>query len=111
MTSDAVCDFCSTPNPAWEYPVSRDIVTTAPISGRSIDYGNEAWAACDTCSTMIEEDRWGDLTERLLKIGPRLNLPGHDPRHAIAEKALREQKAELHALLALHRGPRQPITP
>jgi hypothetical protein len=52
-----ICDFCSTPAPAWAYPA-----TDAPLPNGSVSIG--AWCACDTCSALIEAGRKAALAAR-----------------------------------------------
>ncbi len=47
--SDAIkCDFCSSPNPRWEY--SAHSYTTIP----SMAVSQGSWYACDLCAALIE---------------------------------------------------------
>jgi hypothetical protein len=55
--ADPVCDFCSDPNPTWDYPART--FETAPLPcGIPVSLGH--WAACDVCHALIEQnDREG----------------------------------------------------
>lgn len=110
MTDDPRCDFCDASDPAWEYPVDVQVRTTSPVSGRTFDYGDRPWAACDVCAALIDEDRFGDLLERSLDAARRPEASPSDPLYGFGRAAMREQKAELFAQVATSHGPRRPLT-
>ena len=105
----ALCDFCNAPGPEWEYPVSGQITTTSPLTGRPLGYGDEPWAACSLCAAMIDEQRYGDLLERTIRLGPKPGTEFDRPHAEIGNQAIREQKAELYAAFSILRGPRQQV--
>jgi hypothetical protein len=54
-----LCDFCSSPAPAWRYPA----VTFTDLCGsRSVD----DWLACEKCHRLIEAGDRGGLARRSL---------------------------------------------
>lgn len=56
-----VCDFCSSAGPVWRYPARTFIAYCAPnVAGESVG----DWAACETCSGLIEADDKLGLAER-----------------------------------------------
>lgn len=65
MTTDGpICDFCSTPDPAYAYPCN-DLVVTID----SMDYGSTgAWLACAVCSALIDGADFASLFDRVLAI-------------------------------------------
>ncbi len=90
-----LCDFCSRPDPRWEYPAGDFIAyQVCRVTGESV--GN--WAACEGCHRLIEaEDRDG-LARRSLE---RLGM--HDPA---ALQAILACLRDLHAKFFAHRlGP------
>ena len=67
--SDLVCDFCSQEDPAWEFPADP----MEPVAGhRSVG----GWLACNDCTPLIEERRWGDLTDRAMVAFEARHGPG-----------------------------------
>lgn len=74
MTQGSVCDFCSDPHPTWMYPA-------ADFEVQRVAWGSEgAWAACEECSQLIEEEHYETLVkERMLplavqQLGPLWNM-------------------------------------
>lgn len=103
------CDFCGAPNPVCEYPVAQAISAASPATGRTLDYGDRAWAACETCAALVDTDRFGDLLERSLQAAPSPPGDPSDPLAGFARAGLREQRAELFAQVAVSHGPRRPL--
>ena len=91
--------------------MSGPITTTSPLTGRPLDYGDEPWAACSLCAAMIDKQRYGDLMERTIKLGPKPGTEFDRPGAEIGNRAIREQKAELYAAFSIFRGPRQQFQP
>jgi hypothetical protein len=53
------CDFCTTPNPRWEYPMQAGVIeldTGTPVGG-----SDDEFAACDRCHGFIEADDYPGL--------------------------------------------------
>lgn len=46
----AVCDFCTHPEPKWEYPCGP----VAIVGNDLMDASDDEWAACDRCHELIE---------------------------------------------------------
>ena len=56
-----ICDFCSTPGPAWRYPARNFVGYEAcGIVGESVG----EWAACEECHRLIAAGDRAGLTER-----------------------------------------------
>jgi hypothetical protein len=91
--STSICDFCSEPNVAWQYPAQSFVAyAVAGVVGQSVG----DWAACSICHRLIEAgDRSGLLERSLAKL---LNNPDMRP----AEAELREQIRFLHRLFFAH---------
>lgn len=54
-----VCDFCGDLGPTWDYPCAR-------FELPDIEFGSmEGWAACNTCSALVEIGDWGAMLRRL----------------------------------------------
>lgn len=53
-----ICDFCSSPAPAWRYPARS--FQSAQFQSQS--FGD--WAACESCSALIENNAPGWLLVR-----------------------------------------------
>lgn len=47
---DAVCDFCCSNPPSWEYPAARMEIIGHP----AIDASDDEWAACGVCHGFLE---------------------------------------------------------
>jgi hypothetical protein len=57
ITSE-ICDFCGDATPAWDYD-ARDFAIP------NLNFGSAGgWAACEQCSTWIEDDEWQKLASR-----------------------------------------------
>lgn len=59
------CDFCSERPVQWQYPcrtfeVPDPPMVPLPIRGRSVG----AWAACQTCHDLIEDNNWRGMLRR-----------------------------------------------
>jgi hypothetical protein len=100
-----ICDFCSDPNPIWNYPCAT---YELDLHGVRTEV-QEGWLACESCARHIEEGQWALLARRGL-LTPTAKL--------LAD--LMGQKQALNAVFDLHRGfrnyrkakePRQPVTP
>jgi len=48
------CDFCFAPDPTWNYETTLKHEVTFSEAGITAIDGDSMWAACDTCSTLIE---------------------------------------------------------
>ncbi len=61
QASEPKCDFCSTS------PISRSY-DAAPIhidvGSAFVHFCDTRWAACSICASLIDQNRWDDLTER-----------------------------------------------
>lgn len=95
-----ICDFCSEPNPRWQYPAS-DFIMHVPGPD---DYGSEgAWAACDACHDLIEAGDGDGLAKRSADKFAR-NTPGM-PRSFLLSRI-----RELHeGFWSRRKGPAQPL--
>src|SRR5712691_10119589 len=69
-----MCDFCTSPDPAWRYP-ARDIelgtlvgfADESPVfSEQRVSAGD--WAACEECGDLIEARDWPGLARRSLRV-------------------------------------------
>lgn len=64
-----ICEFCSTPNPTRAFYCVPFLMTS--IAG--IDQmSDNAWAACETCGKLVDEDRWEELAQRSVSHFPIL---------------------------------------
>lgn len=50
-----ICDFCSSPDPTWDYPATSFELFGLPLRSE----GN--WLVCETCHDLIESDRRAEL--------------------------------------------------
>lgn len=90
-----VCDFCSSPAPAWRYPAESfpDL-----LLGRSVG----DWLACDECHALIEAGDRNGLTKRSM-LTPAVRQGHVEPEIA------RWFSTDLHRRFFLHRtGPAVP---
>jgi len=62
-----VCDFCSAPAPAWEYP-ARPFTLDGWASA-------DSWAACEACHVLVEGAAWDELADRALNSGRYVPVP------------------------------------
>jgi hypothetical protein len=84
-----ICDFCSSPAPAWCYPAAT---FDGPFHTRSV----QDWLACEECHRLIEAgDRTG-LARRAV-LNPAVRQHGIDPAFA------RRYARELHDGFFEHR--------
>jgi hypothetical protein len=101
-TPQLVCDFCSTPSPAWRYPALSFIVAEykTPVQQAVGD-----WAACEECHQLIEAGNAAALALRsadLLILAHPEMLPSFD--------WVLDQMTELHAqFFANQTGSPKPI--
>ncbi len=65
QTSELKCDFCSTK------PISRSY-DAAPVRvdmGHAfVHFCDTRWAACSVCASLIDANRWDDLTDRSMAL-------------------------------------------
>ncbi len=63
--SHSMCDFCDA------RPIEK-IYDAAPrvtgFAGERILFPDTKWSACASCATLIDQCRWGELTDRCAKI-------------------------------------------
>lgn len=59
-----LCDFCSDPGPRWRYPCADFVSKSTSLPGVVTQESKGDWAACTTCSELIEHDRWHVLAFR-----------------------------------------------
>jgi len=89
------CDFCSAPNPAWEYPcppIRHPDVPFFQMSGE--------WAACDDCVPFIEAGDYDGLFARNLGlVRARMGVDDLDTPSSLPE---------VWAMFAAKRGAKQP---
>jgi len=57
-----ICDFCSGPDPIWEYPAQSFSLTINNMAHASD--GN--WAVCQKCHVLILEKKWDGIVERAM---------------------------------------------
>lgn len=69
-----LCDFCSTPDPAWTYPAD-DIFLVPGDDTEPVHQSVGAWAACDDCSAAIEAGDMDALLQRCLVHSRELGVP------------------------------------
>jgi hypothetical protein len=84
----ATCDFCSQPDPTWVYP-ARSFDAPALAWGSS-----GGWAACDPCSSLIEQQAWAALARRTIELAPSARI--------LASLGRRERRLALKATYQLH---------
>jgi hypothetical protein len=66
-----ICDFCGVKNPQRTYLCAPFLMMT--IAGFE-QWSDNAWAACDVCAGLIDNDRWEELSQRSLKTLPFRHL-------------------------------------
>lgn len=68
-----ICDFCSDPNPVWDYPAKTFTLKDTPAQS----IGN--WAACSICHALIETRDYDGLADRctseFIRNNPTLGIP------------------------------------
>lgn len=99
-----ICDFCSSPNPSYQYPCKTfqipDVIPPYIF--------NQEWAACEICRELIEDEDYGRLLNRSMIQYRKDTKPLDDRR----ERLLYEKVGTIHALFRKNRqGPCEPITP
>lgn len=99
-----ICDFCSRPDPDWIY-------SAYDFEMRPAGWGSAgAWAACNECSALIEQDDHEALLDRVpmlaqLRIGSPALSEVLGPEAAVF---VRDQARELHDKFRRERkGPRR----
>lgn len=63
-----VCDFCLTPDPAWEYPARRMEIVGHPV----IDISDDEWGACDRCRQLIDAQNFPALVRHAVRTQRKL---------------------------------------
>jgi len=66
--SEPMCEFCDNDPVAKAYDAAPARI---PFGRVSILFCISNWEACATCAALIDEGRWDDLTERVLKLWVR----------------------------------------
>ena len=65
---DDLCDFCSKPDPEWDYECPDFIVSTEPRKSPRdtlfVEVSRNDWAACEACASFIEQKQWNNLHMR-----------------------------------------------
>jgi hypothetical protein len=93
--STSICDFCSEPHVAWQYPAHSFVAyALAGIIGESIG----DWAACSMCHALIEAGDHAALVERSLS-----RLLEKHPEMRPDEAELRNELALLHGMFFTYR--------
>ncbi len=95
-----ICDFCSSPSlektydcPDFEADFHRseaaqpDVLVGLTI--RSVCKGG--WAACKVCASLIDRDKWAELTDRSLQ-----TLLTHEPQLLPVAAAVRSTLVRMH---------------
>lgn len=96
------CDFCSSPNPTYAYPCENYRQDIPTVFG-NIDWGSIGhWAACDTCSEIIETGDAMALAEHSFNSIPVEIPPHHTP-------IIRHRLEGLHLEFMVRRSQRIPI--
>jgi hypothetical protein len=89
-----VCDFCADPYPVTTYLCAtfiwnKDAAVPAPANG--------AWAACEVCADLIDDEDWEELADRAFdRFCEVHNLP------LLYQPELRREIEELHELFRRH---------
>lgn len=68
----SICDFCSSPSPAWAYPARSFIMgETTREDGTKLEWSSVGlWAACDHCHGYIENQDWTAVADRHVEQKP-----------------------------------------
>lgn len=92
--ADAMCRFCRAALIAKTYLAAPQTVSLGPLTFLLTDI---EWGACVTCSALIEERLWDDLTRHVLDVWlTRLREKGITPDYAQRDR-LRDALARHHA--------------
>ena len=103
-TAQPVCDFCSTPSPAWRYPARSFI--TAPNEPLVEDTLGD-WVACDECYRLIES---GNAAALAVRSADAMVLA--EPKMLASYDWVKDQMTELHAQFFANRtGSPKPFAP
>ncbi len=89
-----MCDFCDG-RPIGKIYDATPVVTV--FAGELILFPDTKWSACASCATLIDQGRWGDLTDRcaeiwLKKMRSRGVQIGYPP-----QTSLRQDLERMHA--------------
>ena len=103
-------DFCSSSQIVWRYPCKNFGVTAymlpkdPELPAVEFPWGSAGdWAACVTCSALIEDDDWDALAERSLTTSPAYEtLEAH-----MATGEVKRAILKLHKEFRKYRGRRQ----
>jgi hypothetical protein len=87
------CDFCSGPKPTWKYPC-EDFVLAGTVLG-----SDGAWAACDECASLIEQNDRKGLAARCLET---FHLVHPDAQY-LPRRSVRKTLEEIHRYFFRHR--------
>lgn len=106
MAADAVCDFCSRPNPVWAYDCA-EFSRPPLLPGMPSTVFSGGWAACHECSALIENANKRELLDRSISIifaGAEISDDG-------LLRQIRHELGITHAeFFRLRRGPRIPAS-
>jgi hypothetical protein len=89
-----MCDFCDAGTIAKVYDAAPVFTVFA---GEQILFPDTKWSACAICATLIDQGRWGDLTDRCTEIW--LKEMRDKGMHAVyrGRSTLRQDLERMHA--------------
>jgi len=108
MPADA-CDFGTPDDPPirWRYPCRNFTLTSGDTDHVSIG----AWFACDSCSELVEAERWDELLERVVARAEQRIGSAPVQVRARVHAVIRTHLDAWYAAFREHRdGPRELIT-
>lgn len=94
--SGEICDFCSS-TPVYAAYQCEDFVCVKNEDYEESSIG--AWAACKTCSDLIEAERWKDLLERSVETFMQTNPMPEIFNRSLVKKSI----GAAHELFRKHR--------
>jgi hypothetical protein len=90
-----VCDFCSRPDPVWDFPCADHEQPRLPGFERLGQISVGAWGACERCAFLIKTERWERLARRAFESQAREHpeLRGHEREMLALIRALHRRFA------------------
>jgi hypothetical protein len=92
--SHSMCDFCDA-RPIENIYDAAPVVTV--FAGERILFPDTKWSACASCAMLIDQGRWGELTDRCAEIWiNEMRARGVQIRYP-AQTSLRQDLERMHA--------------
>lgn len=90
-----LCDFCNDPSVVRSYAAAPVVLKVDDIA---LYFCDSKWAACSTCSQLIDENRWDELSNRSFSLWVTCACLRGERHSDLEEQRMKAHLIHMHAL-------------